>query len=300
MVSDKQLAANRRNAQKSTGPRTLRGKAITRFNAMSHGIYAEQECLPGENPEQLRALADSYLERWDPSLDEERYMVDKLIRCDWMTRRFQRIEVSLWTHLRCQESYHFHQDRYKAAPNLEGLAIERSRGEFNRLQRRIDATHRTYMETLATLEAKAQAAGEALQAREAEEAARAEAQARANQKAKSADQAARYKAERADMADFFRFVKLTQTLRGPDIPDSEYQDNFVPARPEEIEPPEAENGFVPSAAPEEDSPAAETDAPVSQEDSSGPPAAETEPTEPQPLTNQNGFVPSTLPDEQAA
>ena len=38
-VSAKKLAANRRNAQKSTGPRTAEGKAISRLNALKHGIF---------------------------------------------------------------------------------------------------------------------------------------------------------------------------------------------------------------------------------------------------------------------
>lgn len=38
MASTRKIAANRRNAQKSTGPRTLAGKARTRRNAYRHGL----------------------------------------------------------------------------------------------------------------------------------------------------------------------------------------------------------------------------------------------------------------------
>ena len=41
MATVKQIAANRRNAQKSTGPSTALGKQKSRFNALKHGMTAE-------------------------------------------------------------------------------------------------------------------------------------------------------------------------------------------------------------------------------------------------------------------
>jgi len=38
MATEKQIAANRRNAKKSTGPRTQEGKARSRMNALRHGL----------------------------------------------------------------------------------------------------------------------------------------------------------------------------------------------------------------------------------------------------------------------
>ena len=39
-------AANRKNAQRSTGPRTARGKARVAQNAIIHGLLSEKALLP--------------------------------------------------------------------------------------------------------------------------------------------------------------------------------------------------------------------------------------------------------------
>ena len=40
MATEKQVAANRRNAAKSTGPKSEAGKEIARMNAAKHGMQA--------------------------------------------------------------------------------------------------------------------------------------------------------------------------------------------------------------------------------------------------------------------
>ena len=53
MTSDKKAEAKRRNALKSTGPRTQQGKNAIRLNALNHGPRPEEILLPGEGGEAL-------------------------------------------------------------------------------------------------------------------------------------------------------------------------------------------------------------------------------------------------------
>jgi len=42
MATDRQIAANRKNAQKSTGPKTPEGRAAVRLNGVKHGLTAKR------------------------------------------------------------------------------------------------------------------------------------------------------------------------------------------------------------------------------------------------------------------
>ncbi len=53
MASEKQVEANRRNALRSTGPRTADGKARSRLNAVTHGLTAQTLILPEEDPRSI-------------------------------------------------------------------------------------------------------------------------------------------------------------------------------------------------------------------------------------------------------
>ena len=57
MASPAQMAANRANAQKSTGPRTLEGKQRASMSALKHGLAAQTVVLPHEDNRRLRGDA---------------------------------------------------------------------------------------------------------------------------------------------------------------------------------------------------------------------------------------------------
>jgi len=56
MASNKQITANRANALKSTGPRSLSGKERSSQNAIKHGLTAQHAMLPNEDPEEFNGL----------------------------------------------------------------------------------------------------------------------------------------------------------------------------------------------------------------------------------------------------
>jgi hypothetical protein len=89
-LSEKKLEANRRNARKSTGPSTPRGRAVSSQNARKYHL------LPFENPKLPAQLAAQYYGRFIPGNKNERRLVDMLIH----TERVRRYCVALEARLR--------------------------------------------------------------------------------------------------------------------------------------------------------------------------------------------------------
>jgi hypothetical protein len=58
MATEKQILANRRNAQASTGPRSITGKACSRMNARRHGLTSLLEGALPETCLDVEALSD--------------------------------------------------------------------------------------------------------------------------------------------------------------------------------------------------------------------------------------------------
>src|SRR6476660_3897691 len=95
MASPAQIAANRANSLKSTGPRSAEGKSASRFNALKHGIDAASIVIPGEDPADYDALVAAYHRDFRPESPSETFHVDTMIRADWQKRRLQRVEADL-------------------------------------------------------------------------------------------------------------------------------------------------------------------------------------------------------------
>jgi hypothetical protein len=92
MPTEKQLAANRLNAQKSTGPKTPQGKARVAANAVTHGLTAACPVLASEDPAAYARFRTGMAARLAPAGDIETLLADRVINLAWRLQRAQNYE----------------------------------------------------------------------------------------------------------------------------------------------------------------------------------------------------------------
>ena len=154
MSSQRQIEANRRNAQKSTGPTSVTGKAISSMNALKSGIHAKSLVFISEKLADLEQLIDDYYRRHQPGSPEARFHLDEVIHCEWLLRRYRAAETQMWQY-QAQSAYADEQ-KYPLGKSATGHSTP-----FSKLQYRVDATRRAYhraLKALKELEAEAAAA----------------------------------------------------------------------------------------------------------------------------------------------
>jgi hypothetical protein len=96
MATLKQFEANRRNAQKSTGPNTPEGKAAISMNALRHGLRARTVVLPGEDPTEFHQLCDDLQVEWHPQSRTEQFYVEQMAVSQWKLTRMEVVEVNIF------------------------------------------------------------------------------------------------------------------------------------------------------------------------------------------------------------
>ena len=87
------LAANRANAQRSTGPADT---TQTRFNSVKHGLTGKQAVLPGESQEAYDGLRAGFLADLKPRSTIEHFLAERIIAAAWRLLRLQRMETALY------------------------------------------------------------------------------------------------------------------------------------------------------------------------------------------------------------
>ena len=98
MATDKQTAANRRNAQKSTGPRSAAGKTQSAQNARKHGFAGSIFTVAHlENPDEIVDLRHDLLDFYHPANSQELWAVERIALCQLSLIRASRLEAGLFT-----------------------------------------------------------------------------------------------------------------------------------------------------------------------------------------------------------
>ena len=95
MTTEKQILANRQNAERSTGPRTESGKRRSRRNAVHHGLTAETVIDSLEDAADYSAFERAIKTDYSPQSAIEGQLVSRLASLLWRLRRAVLIESGL-------------------------------------------------------------------------------------------------------------------------------------------------------------------------------------------------------------
>jgi hypothetical protein len=93
LVSQARLEANRRNAQKSTGPKTPEGKARSRANSIKHGLCSS--VVVSEDLALIQRRSDEYFDSLKPQNEYHCWLVDKIAVHSIRVDRVERMERRL-------------------------------------------------------------------------------------------------------------------------------------------------------------------------------------------------------------
>jgi hypothetical protein len=153
MTSAAQLDANRRNAQKSTGPKSEAGKKHSSENALIHGLTAKRVLLPGEDKALFETMwyeACAYFAPEGPELAIVRVWFEQW----WRLRR-----LTDWERVLYQQEYHevsqwegymgYHGGDERRDDDRIAYVVSRmlNGGSLNKLQRYESGIHRQLLAT---------------------------------------------------------------------------------------------------------------------------------------------------------
>jgi hypothetical protein len=134
MATLKQFEANRRNSQKSTGPKTPEGKAAVSMNALRHGLRARTVVLPGEDPTEFHQLCDDLEVEWHPQSRTEQFYVEQMAVSQWKLTRMEVVEVNIFKDTDAKSQLSMLDRLWQAECRLE-RSYSRAQRELQRLQK---------------------------------------------------------------------------------------------------------------------------------------------------------------------
>ncbi len=87
MATEAQVAANRANAEKSTGPRTPAGKERASQNALKHGLFARETVIRGEDQDEFEMQRERLLGQLNPVGPLEEILAERIVDLTWRLQR---------------------------------------------------------------------------------------------------------------------------------------------------------------------------------------------------------------------
>jgi len=103
-TSQKQIEANRENG-KLGGVKTDEGKAVSRYNAIKHGILSKEVLLEGEDESVLIEIGKKLRAELQPQTELELVLIDRITANVWRLRRVMKIENEMMDHDRFTTDY---------------------------------------------------------------------------------------------------------------------------------------------------------------------------------------------------
>ena len=136
MATPQQIDANRRNALKSTGPKTPQGKAVTSMNSLRHGLRARTVVLPGESREEFNQLCDDLEREWQPQSRTAQFYLEQMAVSQWKLTRMEKAEAIIFRETLTDKTQLPLLDRLWQAQSRLERSYARAQRELERLQDR--------------------------------------------------------------------------------------------------------------------------------------------------------------------
>lgn len=140
MTTEKQILANRQNAQSSTGPCTIEGKAIVSKNAIKYGLFTKEIAIDKEETEIFAEFFKALFEYFSPETPLESVLVEKIIANTWRLRRLIGIE-----------SFFFNKESMKSIFNHSLMVQQQSNQNMITLSRYEQSLERSLFRNLQAL-----------------------------------------------------------------------------------------------------------------------------------------------------
>ncbi len=150
MITEKQLEANRCNAQKSTGPRTIAGQANSSRNNLRHGLTGHINLLPTEDRAAHDAFCTELIDSFNAETPMESQLAQSIAEDSWRLNRARAIENNMFA------LGHGHQHREARIALADAETFQTQAAAFNLLslyEQRINRNLQRNMKLLRELQA---------------------------------------------------------------------------------------------------------------------------------------------------